>query len=72
MFNPPPPDRELVKANYLEVVVGTPAVVQCINDPAYLCGVASWIPSLAQWVKDLALLELPYAAGAAEKRSGKK
>ena len=37
---------------------GVPAVVQLVNDPACLCGIAGLIPSPAQWVKDLALLQL--------------
>ena len=33
-------------------------MVQWVNDPACFCGIASSIPSLVQWVKDLALLQL--------------
>ena len=33
-------------------------MVPWVNDPACLCGVPGSIPSLAQWVKDLALLQL--------------
>ena len=35
-----------------------PAVAQWVNDPACLFGVASLIPCLVRWVKDLALLQL--------------
>ena len=33
-------------------------MVQWVNDLVRLCGVAGLIPSPAQWVKDLALLQL--------------
>ena len=39
-------------------ILGVPIVVQWVNDLAYLSGGASLIPSLALWVKDLALLQL--------------
>ena len=59
-------------------------MVQCVNDPASVCGSASLIPCPAQWVKDPALLaqvttlaqirsltwELPYTACMA--KTGKK
>lgn len=37
---------------------GVPTVVQWVNDPACLCGIAGSIPLLAQWVKDTALPQL--------------
>ena len=33
-------------------------MAQCVNDPACLCGGTGWIPSLEQWVKDVALLQV--------------
>ena len=38
--------------------IGVPSVVQWVNNPACLCGGASWILGLVQWVKDPALLHL--------------
>ena len=33
-------------------------MLQWVNDPVYLCGIAGSIPGLVQWVKDLVLLLL--------------
>ena len=38
--------------------IGVPVLMQQVNDLACLCGGASLIPSPAQWVKDLVLLQL--------------
>ena len=43
-----------LKFPYLEV----PTVVQWVNNPSYLYGGMGLNPSPAQWVKDLALLQL--------------
>ena len=58
-------------------------MAQWVNDLTYLSGIASSIPSPAQWIKDLAIatdaaqiwflaLELPYAVGEVEKEKKKK
>ena len=39
---------------------GVPAVAQWINDLAYLYGGSGLSPSLVQWVKDPALLQLQH------------
>ena len=53
-------------------------MVQWVSDLACLCTIAGWILGLVKWVKDSVLpqcslaWELPYAAGAAEKKEEKK
>ena len=44
---------------------GVLMVVQWINDPAHLCGLAASIPSPAQWVKDPVLNQLQSVADVA-------
>ena len=46
------------KYRFKRFVLGVPAVVQRVNDPACLCGISGSIPSPVQWVKDLVLLQL--------------
>ena len=41
-----------------KITFGVPTVVQWVNNPTCFCGVASSIPSQAQGVRDLVLLQL--------------